>query len=124
MPRKFFLFVPWNYVVNYVQKQPPTVFCKKGVFKNFGKFTGKHLCQRLFFNKVTDLTPANLSEKSLWYRYFPMNFAKFLKTPFFTVHLRCLFLYVYLKDILQDFERNRKHLGCIRVDNFTKYIKF
>ena len=28
---------------------------KKGVFKNFAKFTGKHLCQSLFFNKVAGL---------------------------------------------------------------------
>ena len=34
------------------QKQPPEVFYKKGVLKNFAKFTGKHLCQTLFFNKV------------------------------------------------------------------------
>ena len=27
----------------------PEVFCKKGVLKNFAKFTGKHLCQSLFF---------------------------------------------------------------------------
>ena len=26
---------------------------KNGVLKNFAKFTGKHLCQSLFFNKVT-----------------------------------------------------------------------
>ena len=32
---------------------PPEVFCKKGFFKNFAKFTGKHLCQSLFFNKVS-----------------------------------------------------------------------
>ena len=25
---------------------------KKGVYRNFAKFTGKHLCQSLFFNKV------------------------------------------------------------------------
>ena len=29
--------------------QPPVVF---NVFKNFTRFTGKHLCQSLFFNKV------------------------------------------------------------------------
>ena len=29
----------------------PEVFCEKGVLRNFGKFTGKHLCQSLFFNK-------------------------------------------------------------------------
>ena len=30
----------------------PDVFFKKGVFKNFAKFTGKPLCQSLYFNKV------------------------------------------------------------------------
>ena len=33
----------------------PEVFCKKGSIRNFAKFTGKHLCQRLFFNKVACL---------------------------------------------------------------------
>ena len=28
------------------------VFCKKGGLRNFVKFTGKHLCQSLFFNTV------------------------------------------------------------------------
>ena len=31
------------------------VFCKKSFLKNFTKFSGKHLCQSLFFNKVADL---------------------------------------------------------------------
>ena len=30
-------------------------FCVKGVLRSFEKFTGKHLCQSLFFNKVADL---------------------------------------------------------------------
>ena len=30
----------------------PNMFCKKGVVKNFSKFTRKHLSQRLFSNKV------------------------------------------------------------------------
>ena len=38
----------------------PEVFCKKDVFKNFAKFTGKHLCQSLFFNKVAGLRLATL----------------------------------------------------------------
>ena len=33
------------------------VVCKKGVFKNFAKFTGKHLCEGLFFNKIEGLRP-------------------------------------------------------------------
>ena len=30
---------------------------KKGIPKNFTKFTGKHLCQNLFFNQVAGLRP-------------------------------------------------------------------
>ena len=45
----------------------PEVFCKKGVLKNVTKFTGRHLCQSLFFNKVTDLRPATLLKKRLWH---------------------------------------------------------
>ena len=33
---------------------------RKSVLRNFTKFAGKHLCQRLFFNKVAGLRPANL----------------------------------------------------------------
>ena len=42
------------------QKQPPEVFFKKGVLRIFTKFIGKHLCQRLFFNKVAGPRPATL----------------------------------------------------------------
>ena len=31
------------------QKQPPEVFYKKDVLRNFAKFTGKHLLQRNIF---------------------------------------------------------------------------
>ena len=30
----------------------PEVFCEKGMLRNFAKFTGKHLCPSLFFNKA------------------------------------------------------------------------
>ena len=29
----------------------PEMFCRKGVLRNFAKFSGKHLCQSLFFNR-------------------------------------------------------------------------
>ena len=60
----------------------PEVFYKKGVLRNFAKFTGKHLCQSLFFNKVAGMRTATLLKKRLWHRCFPLNFAKFLKKPF------------------------------------------
>ena len=47
---------------------------RKGVLRNFAKFTGKHLCQSLYLNKVADLRPLH--------RCFPVNFAKPLRTSF------------------------------------------
>ena len=41
----------------------------KGVLRNFAKFR-------------KDLRPATLLKKRLWHRCFPVNFAKFLRTPF------------------------------------------
>ena len=38
-----------------VQRCRSEVFCKKAVHRNFTKFTGKYLCQSLFFNKVASL---------------------------------------------------------------------
>ena len=76
---------------------------KKGVLRNFTKFTGKHLCQSPFYNKVAglrplakrkkllfakvnacdnffgpaSLKPAILLKKRLWHSCFPVNFANF-----------------------------------------------
>ena len=45
-----------SWVCNYQNIEAVVkVFCKKGVLRNFTKFTGKHLCQCLFFNKVAGL---------------------------------------------------------------------
>ena len=55
---------------------------RTGVLRNFAKFTGKHLCQVLFYNKVAGPEPATLLKKRLWHRCFPMNVAKFLRAPF------------------------------------------
>ena len=63
------------------QKQLLEMFYKKGVIRNFAKFTGKHLCQRVFFNKVAGLRTATLLKKTLRHRSFPVNFAKVLRTP-------------------------------------------
>ena len=73
------------------------MFCKKGVLWSFTKFTGKHLCQSHFFNKVTGLRSTTLLKKKLQHRYFPVIFAKFLRTPFFTEQLWWLLLNIYLK---------------------------
>ena len=41
--------------------------------------------------------PETLLQKSFWHRCFPVSFAKFLRTPFFTEHLRRLFLQLVWK---------------------------
>ena len=68
------------------------VFSRKGVLRNFKKFTGEHLCQSLVCNRVARLRTVTLLKKRFWYRCFPVNFWKFLKTPSITEQLRWLLL--------------------------------
>ena len=69
------------------------VFCKKGVLENFTKFTGKHLCWSLFFNKVAGLKPECLLRKILQHRCFPVNLVEFFINTLFREHLWWLLLY-------------------------------
>ena len=57
------------------------MFCKKGVLKNFAKFTGKHLCRT-----------SVLLKKRFRLRCFTVNFAKLLRT-FFIEHFWWLLLH-------------------------------
>ena len=56
---------------------------KKGVLRNFTKFTRKHLYQSLFFNKVAGLTLATLSKKETLAKVFSCGFCKICKNRFF-----------------------------------------
>ena len=47
----------------HLQKQPPELFCKKSVLKNFANFVGKHLCWSLFLRKLHTFRPATLLER-------------------------------------------------------------
>ena len=66
-----------------MEKQPPEVFCRICFFFKFRKFHRKALVLECFFNKVRE----NFAKKRLQRRYFPVKFAKFLKTPTFEEHL-------------------------------------
>ena len=80
-----------------LQKQSSRgVLLKKGVLTNLAKFTGKHLRQSLFFNQVGGLRPTTLLKRRLWRMCFPVNFVKFLRTPFFTEHPWWLLLLEYI----------------------------
>ena len=57
---------------------------KIGVLKNYANFTRKHLYRSLFFS---GLRPAVLIKKRPRHKCFPVNFAKFLRMPFFIEHM-------------------------------------
>ena len=66
--------------VQYVQKQPPEVFFKKVVLKNFANLTEKHLCWSLFLIKMEAWeTPAQM---------FSCEISKIFKNTYFEEHLR------------------------------------
>ena len=53
------------------------VFCKKGIPKNFKKFTGKTPMLESLFSKVVGLRLATLLKMRLQHRCFLVNFVKF-----------------------------------------------
>ena len=55
------------------------MFCKKGVLRNFSEFTGKHLCQSIFFNKVEGL---NFIKKETLAQVFSYEFCEISKNTF------------------------------------------
>ena len=54
---------------------------RKGVLRNFAKFTGKHLCHNLFLNKVWGLRPATLLKERLTH-LFSCEFCRIFKNCF------------------------------------------
>ena len=58
----------------------PEVFCKKDVLKNLTKFTGKDLCQSLFFNKIAGLS--NFIKKETLEQVLSCEFCEISKNTF------------------------------------------
>ena len=73
-------------------------FVKK-VFLVISQNSQENTCARVSFLiklPAWGLRPATLLKKRVWYRCFPVNFVKFLRTPFLTEHLQWLLLNVFL----------------------------
>ena len=68
---------------------------RKGVLGNVTKCTGEHLCQSIFFNNVAGL------------RRFPLNFKKFLRTPF-SQNISWGLLLFYVKPILKPILKEKQ----------------
>ena len=58
----------WNYrkdnLLSTYRSSRPEVFYKTGVLRNFAKYTGEHLCQSLFFNRVVGILYSSISNNS------------------------------------------------------------
>ena len=91
-----------------------------------------------FFQNNADISkikawPAILFKKRLWHRCFPVNFAKFLRTPFFTEHLRWLLpailqcprdLELAKYNTFQSFKETREKLHKPSCFNFSADLMF
>ena len=80
-----------------MQNQSSRSVLYKGVLTNFAKFAGKILCQSLFFKK-----------ERLWHECFPVNFVKFLRTPFLAEHFCWLLL---IMNFLPVIHHQKRKLG-------------
>ena len=56
-------------------------FFIKKPFLKISKYSPENTCVRVSFNKVAGLQPCNFIKERLQRKCFPVNFAKFLKTP-------------------------------------------
>ena len=99
--KKIFFSAKWN---QRYRSSRPEVFCKKGVLRNFAKFSGKHLRQSLFFDKVAGLIKkealaqvfscefCEISENNFSYRTLPVSASednRHIQNP--AKHLRLIF---------------------------------
>ena len=71
----------WWFLTNNHRSSHRRCSVRKGVLRNSAKFSGKHLCQSLFFNKVT-FFKLTLLKKRVLCTCFPVNFAKCFRAPF------------------------------------------
>ena len=116
-------------VLNY-SEAAVKLFCRKAVLKIFGNVQGKYseaVARRCSVKKVfleisqnsqenTCARVCNFVKKETLAQVFPVNFAKFLRTPFPTEHLRWLLLNIRFRvhllgkleaDCLKQFFHNR-----------------
>ena len=97
----------------------PEVFCKKGVLRNFTKFTGKHLCLSLFFNKVASLFVkfCEISKNTFLHRA-PLVAASIVKHPYrhpvhsYLSNQACLVISIAIPNIESAISEDWMELGC------------
>ena len=74
----------WVHTRCYLQKQPPEVFSKKGVLKNFRNFTGHYQYWSLFLIKLQAL---QVYQKETPIQVFSCEISEIFKNSYFEEHL-------------------------------------
>ena len=104
---------------------PPLLICSeavvqrcsvKKIFLKISQNSPENTFARVSFLIKLQAAPVTLLKKRHWRRCFPVNFAKFLRAPFFTVNPRWLLLYAgyLIFSIWFDTEANIGHLKQLR----------
>ena len=108
-----FNFSAFVFIVSLVRNAHRRSSIKEGVLNNFAKFTGKHLCQGLFFNKVAGLA-CNVIKKEILTQMFNC-FAKFLRTHFSQNNSGSCF-----RLVIQDRNKIKKQLQWLKQQIFGR----
>ena len=91
------LVIFWNKIIRELlisRSSPPEVFRKKGVLRNFAKFTGKHQWQSLFFNVAGWSFWRFFIKKETLAQVFSCEVCEISKNICFTEHLEWLPLHL------------------------------
>ena len=96
------------------------MFCKNSVFRNFTNFTGKHLCQSLFLNKVPGLY--NFIKKKTLAQMFSCEFCEISKNIFLHKTLWWLFLIYNIEEVLLH-EMEKKNSFIIDLLGLRSFYK-
>ena len=92
--RKRFLgkpfFYSWQQFSNFTLARVESVLLKEAVAR-------RRSVKKVFLeiSQNSQENTATLFKKRLWHRCFPVNFMKFLRTPFLAEHLRWVLLYLF-----------------------------
>ena len=76
------------------------------VFLEISQNPQENTCASVSFLIKLQDWPATLLKKRLWHRCFPVNFVKFLRTPFLTEHLWWLLIYFKTRCWFNHFLKN------------------
>ena len=110
-----------------MQNQLSKGFFKKGLFRNFAEITSKHVPES-FFDKVKLCRSTSAFKTRLQRRYFLVNFAKFVRTPFLQYTTRRLLLIIAVSIVLvmkgelasETVNYNTKH--CVKSVQIRKFF--